>query len=134
VPVVLRIEDPFSLTILGVYVQKKKNLNLNWNEELLSSMRPVIDQAFRTLLDKSCENFKAEAAQAIKEALRDLNHVLKSKSTYPFHRFPFLIPPQTTLAPWHAMPTRYAFRTTSSVTKWKCPVSLKYQPRASKTN
>ncbi|KAH7083176.1 hypothetical protein BKA63DRAFT_584450 [Paraphoma chrysanthemicola] len=62
----------------GVYAQKKKNLFLNWNEELMSSVRPVIDQAFRSLLDTSCENFKAEAAQVIKEALRDLNHILKN--------------------------------------------------------
>ncbi|KAH3960319.1 hypothetical protein HBH52_237480 [Parastagonospora nodorum] len=65
----------------GVYVQKKKNLFMNWNEELMSSVRPIIDQAFRSLLDKSVENFKAEAAQTIKEALRDLNHVLKNDPT-----------------------------------------------------
>jgi hypothetical protein len=53
---------------------------MNWNEELMSSVRPGIDHAFRSLLDKSVDSFKAEAAQAIKEALRDLNHVLKSKS------------------------------------------------------
>lgn len=45
----------------------------------MSSVRPIIDQAFRSLIDKSVENFKAEAAQTIKEALRDLNHILKSK-------------------------------------------------------
>jgi hypothetical protein len=50
---------------------------MNWNEELMSSVRPIIDQAFRNLLDKSVENFKADAAQTIKEALRDLNHTLK---------------------------------------------------------
>ncbi|KAH7093109.1 hypothetical protein FB567DRAFT_609442 [Paraphoma chrysanthemicola] len=65
-------------SLVGVYVQKKKNLFLNWNEELMSSVRPVIDQAFRSLLDRSCETFKAEAAQVIKEALRDLNHILKN--------------------------------------------------------
>jgi hypothetical protein len=55
---------------------------MNWNQDLMSSVQPTIDNAFRTLLDKSVGNFKAEAAQTIKEALRDLNHVLKS--TLPF--------------------------------------------------
>jgi hypothetical protein len=60
-------------------VQKKKNIFMNWNEELMSSVRPVIDHAFRRLLDRSVENLKAEAAQTIKEALRDLDHILRSK-------------------------------------------------------
>jgi hypothetical protein len=75
---------------------------MNWNEELMSSVRPGIDHAFRSLLDKSVDSFKAEAAQAIKEALRDLNHVLKSKSfihLYIIHRL------------WRAMHTSSAFLT-----------------------
>lgn len=51
----------------------------------MASLGPVIDQAFRSLLDKSVDTFKAEAAQVIKEALRDLNHVLKSRSSTSAH-------------------------------------------------
>jgi hypothetical protein len=90
---------------------------MNWNEELMSSVRPVIDQAFRSLLDKSVGHFKAETAQTIKDALRDLNHVLKSK--FIFHRivFSMLTVLQMTPRRWLAMPTRFASRTISSATK-----------------
>jgi hypothetical protein len=64
---------------LGIHVQKKKGINMNWNEELLSPLRPAIDQAFRTILDDSCETFKAEAAQTIKSTLSDLDNTLKGR-------------------------------------------------------
>jgi glutathione S-transferase len=89
---------------------------MNWNEELMSSVRPVIDQAFRGLLDKSVEQFKAEAAQAIKEALRDLNHVLKSKFIFDCNVFIMLTVLYMTPRRWLAMPTRFASQTTSSAT------------------
>lgn len=63
-----------------MHVQKKKGLNINWNEELISPVRPAIDQAFRAILDDSCETFKAEAAQMIKDALSALDKTLKGKS------------------------------------------------------
>jgi hypothetical protein len=53
---------------------------MNWNEDLMSFVRPNIDHAFRRLLDTSVEKFMAEAAQTIKEELRDLNYVLRSNS------------------------------------------------------
>jgi hypothetical protein len=62
-----------------VHVLKKKGINMNWNEDLIASVRPAIDQVFRVILDDSCERFKAEAAQTIKDALGALDNTLKSK-------------------------------------------------------
>lgn len=45
----------------------------------MSPMRPAIDQIFRTVLDESCEKFQAKAAQTIKNALNDLDNMLKGK-------------------------------------------------------
>ena len=66
---------------LGIHVQKKKNINLNWNwnEDLLAPMRQHIDLAFRTVLDESYEMFKAQAAQAIKDVLNELDNTLKGQ-------------------------------------------------------
>jgi hypothetical protein len=46
---------------------------------LIDPVRPIIESAFRTIIDGSVENYKAEAAQASKEIIRELDHVLKSK-------------------------------------------------------
>ena len=53
---------------------------MNWNESLMSPVSEIIDQAFRTIIDESCDKFKAEAAQVSKEAMRELDHTLKSES------------------------------------------------------
>lgn len=52
---------------------------MNWNEDLMSPMRSAIDQAFHIVLDNSCETFKAEAAQIVKNALNNLDNTLKSR-------------------------------------------------------
>lgn len=62
----------------GNYIQKKKNIHLNWNEDLLYPVKPAIDTAFRKILDHSCEAFKAQSAQIVTQALRDLDFVLRS--------------------------------------------------------
>jgi hypothetical protein len=85
---------------------------MNWNEDLMSSVRPAIDQAFRSLLDTSVENFKANSAQTIKEALRNLNHVLKSKHFILLHFDNMLITLQMTPKLWRVMLTRPVTRTT----------------------
>jgi hypothetical protein len=88
----------------------------------MSSVRPVIDQAFRRLLDNEVGIFKADAAQTIKEALRDLDHVLKSKSF-----ITLCIPSgvintdlannsQMTRRHWHVTPTSSVSRKISSAT------------------
>ncbi|KAL6712302.1 hypothetical protein ACN47E_000179 [Coniothyrium glycines] len=61
----------------GYYTQKKKNIRMNWNEDLLSSIKPIIDAAFQRVIDDSLEKFKAESMQAIKEIIRDLDDILK---------------------------------------------------------
>ena len=53
----------------------------NWNDEFLAPVREGIDKAFAKIHDESCEMFKAELAQAIKEIMTALNLKLKSKST-----------------------------------------------------
>lgn len=60
-------------------MQKKKGFNMNWNDELMSPMRPAIDEAFRVVLDHSCERFEAEAVQLIKDTLGSLDKSLSSK-------------------------------------------------------
>jgi len=52
---------------------------MNWNEDLLSLVRPIIDAAFRTIIDKSVETFKAELSQASKDVMNDLDDTLKGK-------------------------------------------------------
>ncbi|KAH9864393.1 hypothetical protein J1614_010327 [Plenodomus biglobosus] len=61
----------------GTYNQKKKNIYINLNEDLLSSVRPRIDQSFRVVLDVACPIFRAEAAQVIKKAFIGLSKTLK---------------------------------------------------------
>jgi hypothetical protein len=51
---------------------------MNWDEDLISPVKPAIDTAFRSIIDESCEIFKAEAAQASKEVIHNLDHTLKS--------------------------------------------------------
>jgi hypothetical protein len=53
----------------------------NWNDDFLKPVRDDIDRAFAKVLDGACETFKAEVAQAIKEAMSDLNYRLKSKQS-----------------------------------------------------
>ncbi|KAF2130344.1 hypothetical protein P153DRAFT_375119 [Dothidotthia symphoricarpi CBS 119687] len=65
-------------TLVCIYAQKKKGINMNWNENLMSAVRPTIDVTFRTLIDENCDTFKAEAAQASKDTLRELDHMLKN--------------------------------------------------------
>ncbi|KAJ4361430.1 hypothetical protein N0V95_001847 [Ascochyta clinopodiicola] len=62
----------------GVHSNKKKGIHMNWNEDLIDPIRPAIDKAFRTILDSSCDTFKAEAAQTLKNALSNLDNTLKS--------------------------------------------------------
>jgi hypothetical protein len=52
---------------------------MNWNEDLMKPVIPDIDTAFHAIIDGACENFKAEAAQAAKEVVDELDHILKSK-------------------------------------------------------
>ncbi|KAF3034625.1 hypothetical protein E8E12_006678 [Didymella heteroderae] len=61
----------------GTHVLKKRGINLHWNEDLMSPMRPAIDQIFRKILDESCDIFQAKAAQTIKNALNELDNTLK---------------------------------------------------------
>jgi len=67
------------MTHLGNYTQKKKQIVMNWDEDLLEPTRATIDAAFRAIIDGSCEVFKAEAAQAGKEVMDELDRTLKSK-------------------------------------------------------
>jgi hypothetical protein len=60
---------------------------MNWNEDLLGPVRATIDTAFRTIIDENCEMFMAEAAQAGKEVMDELDRTLKSKSTDPERHF-----------------------------------------------
>lgn len=60
-------------------MQKKMGINLTWNEDLLAPVRPSIDLAFQAIIDESVKNFDAEAAQASREALRELDEILKSE-------------------------------------------------------
>ena len=71
-----------SLTISGLYTQKAKKVHYNLNEGFLSSRRPVIEQAFRSVLDEAPKNFQAQAAQAIKNGFGELNSTLKGKRTH----------------------------------------------------
>jgi len=60
-------------------VQKKKCIAMDWNEDFMWPVRPYIDVAFRAIIDESCELFKAEATQDIKEIITALDTKLKSK-------------------------------------------------------
>lgn len=60
-------------------MQKKKNINLDWNESLMSPMRSAIDRVFWEVLDHSCDMFKAQAAQVIKDALNELDSRLRGE-------------------------------------------------------
>jgi hypothetical protein len=51
---------------------------MNWDEDLMKPVTPNIDTAFHAIIDGSCENFKAEASQAAKEVVDQLDHILKS--------------------------------------------------------
>ncbi|KAF1833697.1 hypothetical protein BDW02DRAFT_598853 [Decorospora gaudefroyi] len=62
----------------GILIQKKKNLQIDWNEDLLSPARAQMDIAFRVIIDEACEIFKAEAAQETKEVIRQLDYELKN--------------------------------------------------------
>ncbi|KAI4944142.1 hypothetical protein J4E91_008997 [Alternaria rosae] len=62
----------------GIYVQKKKCIAMDWNEDFLWPVRPYIDVAFRAIIDDQCELFKAEATQDIKEIIAALDTRLKS--------------------------------------------------------
>ncbi|KAI4618246.1 uncharacterized protein J4E87_007914 [Alternaria ethzedia] len=64
----------------GIYVQKKKCIAMDWNEDFMWPVRPYIDVAFRVIIDDSCELFKAEATQDIKEIITALDTKLKSKT------------------------------------------------------
>ncbi|KAF2853205.1 hypothetical protein T440DRAFT_390747 [Plenodomus tracheiphilus IPT5] len=76
VTVKLKALDSKSL-VKGTYDNKKKDVHINLNEDLLSYIRPRIDQAFRVVLDTSCSIFKAEAAQAIKNTFVGLSRKLR---------------------------------------------------------
>jgi hypothetical protein len=58
---------------------------MDWNEDLLWPIRPYIDVAFRAIIDDSCELFKAEATQDIKDVISALDHKLKSKFVFLCH-------------------------------------------------
>ncbi|CAO2655631.1 Nn.00g044340.m01.CDS01 [Neocucurbitaria sp. VM-36] len=62
----------------GTYTQKKKSIYTNWNDDLSSPVRPIIDTAFRNIIDQSTNTFKAEAAQISKEVIRELDATLKN--------------------------------------------------------
>ncbi|KAI8935499.1 hypothetical protein NX059_008069 [Plenodomus lindquistii] len=62
----------------GRYIQKKKGIKLNWDEDLMAPVKGAIDMAFRTIIDDSVETFRADAAQATKEVLRELDETLKN--------------------------------------------------------
>ena len=56
---------------------------MSWDDDLMSPVKPAIDMAFRSLIEDSCEIFKAEVTQASKEVMQDLDHTLKSKAMTP---------------------------------------------------
>jgi hypothetical protein len=65
-------------------VQKKKDIKLHWNEDMLEAAKGGIDIAFQAIIDGAVETFKADAAQASKDVIRDLDYILKSKSAFLF--------------------------------------------------
>jgi hypothetical protein len=58
---------------------------MDWNEDLLWPILPYIDVAFRAIIDDSCELFKAEATQDIKDVISALDHKLKSKFVFVYY-------------------------------------------------
>jgi hypothetical protein len=58
---------------------------MDWDEDLMEPTRATIDAAFHAIIDGSCETFKAEAAQAGKEVMDELDRTLKSESLGSFH-------------------------------------------------
>lgn len=52
---------------------------MDWSEDLMAPFRPAIDAAFRIVIDGVCELFKAEASQAGKEVMDELDRNLKSE-------------------------------------------------------